>query len=242
MRLEHFRIVSGGSAPPAPSPVLFMFLRLISIAVLAPPFLAAVWFGAPYFEIVVIAGGLIAVYEWWGVASSGKSRNWSWVGLGLIYILLACISLAALRTLPDIGRDLILWLFLVVWAADIGGYVFGRLIGGPKLAPKISPGKTWAGALGGFLAAVVVSVLFSKTLVYGHGILLPAIAGLTVGIVAQIGDLFESYFKRKFDVKDSGKIIPGHGGILDRIDGILLVAPCVWAGAALFHGDAFPWK
>ncbi len=219
-----------------------MLLRLISIAVLAPPFLAAVWFGSPYFEIVVIVGGLIAIYEWWGVASAGERRNWSWIVLGLIYIPLACISLAALRALPEIGRDIILWLFLVVWAADIGGFVFGRLIGGPKLAPKISPGKTWAGTLGGFLAAVAVSGLFSKTLGANHGILLWAVAGLAIGIVAQIGDLFESYFKRKFDVKDSGAIIPGHGGILDRIDSILLAAPCVWAGTALFHGDAFPWK
>jgi phosphatidate cytidylyltransferase len=219
-----------------------MLLRLISIAVLAPPFLAAVWFGSPYFEIVLIVGSLIAMYEWWGVASAGETRSWPWCGFGLIYIIIACVSLAALRALPEIGRDLILWLFLVVWAADIGGYVFGRLIGGPKLAPNISPGKTWAGTMGGFLAATAISGLFSKTLGGNHGMLFLAVAGLAIGFVAQIGDLFESYFKRKFDVKDSGAIIPGHGGILDRIDSILLVAPCVWAGTALFHGSALPWK
>ncbi len=120
------------------------------------------------------------------------------------------------------GRTNLLFLLLLVWASDIGAYASGRAIGGPRLAPRISPGKTASGALGGLAAAVLVGVAaatISSTAVIRAG----ALAGL-LGMVAQAGDLAESYAKRRFGVKDSGRLIPGHGGLLDRVDALLAVA------------------
>ena len=118
----------------------------------------------------------------------------------------------------------VLWLFVTVWSCDTGAYISGRSIGGPKLAPRISPNKTWAGLLGGILAAVVASVLLA--LISGSGsIVLFAIQGTLLALISQCGDLAESSLKRRFDVKDSGNLIPGHGGILDRVDGVLFAAP-----------------
>ena len=112
-----------------------------------------------------------------------------------------------------------------VWSADIGAYVVGKIVGGPKLAPSISPGKTWSGAVGGQAAAMIISVVFSKTLLQDQGIMGMIFLGGATCVASQIGDLLQSYFKRVNKVKDSGKLIPGHGGVLDRIDGILLAAP-----------------
>ena len=120
----------------------------------------------------------------------------------------------------------VLWLLLSVWSCDIGAFISGRSIGGPKLAPRISPNKTWAGLLGGILAAVVASVLLA--LISGSGsIVLFAIHGALLALISQCGDLAESSLKRRFDVKDSGNLIPGHGGILDRVDGVLFAAPAL---------------
>ncbi len=113
-----------------------------------------------------------------------------------------------------------------MWASDIGAYVAGRAIGGPRLAPRISPGKTVSGALGGLLAAVLVGIVAALSLAASHPAALwraGLLAGL-LGVVAQAGDLGESYVKRHFGVKDSGRLIPGHGGLLDRLDALLAVA------------------
>lgn len=145
------------------------------------------------------------------------------VGVG--YIGTAAISILYLRAQP-LGFALALWTLAIVWATDIGAYFAGRIIGGPKLAPNISPNKTWAGLAGGMVAAAIVGALIAK---FGH---LPTrsfwIAPL-LAVVAQIGDLVESGMKRHVGVKDSGKILPGHGGLLDRIDGMLPVAILVAA-------------
>jgi len=145
------------------------------------------------------------------------------VGVG--YIGTAAISILYLREQP-LGFALALWTLASVWATDIGAYFAGRAIGGPKLAPTISPNKTWAGLIGGMVAAGIVGALIAKL---GH---LPTrtlwLAPL-LAIAAQIGDLVESGMKRHVGVKDSGKILPGHGGLLDRIDGMLPVAILVAA-------------
>ena len=145
------------------------------------------------------------------------------VGVG--YIGTAAISVLYLREQP-LGFALALWTLAIVWATDIGAYFAGRAIGGPKLAPNISPNKTWAGLIGGMVAAGIVGALIAK---FGH---LPTrslwIAPL-LAVAAQIGDLVESGMKRHAGVKDSGKILPGHGGLLDRIDGMLPVAILVAA-------------
>ena len=136
------------------------------------------------------------------------------------------VALIWLRHEPAGGRDLVLWLFLVVWAADSGAYAIGRLAGGPRLAPTISPGKTWSGFIGGLvaatLAAVVVAGLFDI-----KGLAWAGLGGFVLAVATSAGDLVESAAKRHFVAKDTGRLIPGHGGLLDRIDGLLVAAVAV---------------
>lgn len=156
------------------------------------------------------------------------------LALGLVYIGVAAVALLWLRDAEPGGRGNVLFLVLVVWGSDIGAYAVGRLVGGPRLAPAISPGKTWSGALGGLLAAAGVGWLAAAWLTGATGVAaLPVAAGLSVA--AQLGDLLESALKRGFGVKDSGRLIPGHGGLLDRLDGMLTAAPAaallaLWLG------------
>jgi phosphatidate cytidylyltransferase len=154
------------------------------------------------------------------------------ISLGLGYVGTAAIALLYLREQPN-GLNLALWVLVVVCATDIGGYVAGRSIGGPKLAPAISPSKTWAGLAGGLAAAAILGALVASA---GQ---LPTAAlwlGAPLAVVAQLGDLFESGLKRRAGLKDSGRILPGHGGVLDRIDGLLPVAIIV---AALVANGSF---
>jgi len=130
---------------------------------------------------------------------------------------------AALRR--DCCRADVLFLLLIVWAGDIGAYLVGRWIGGPRLAPQISPGKTWSGAVGGLLVAVAAGLLAAHFLAAPVAPWQPALIAVVLGIVAQAGDLLESIVKRVLAVKDSGNLIPGHGGLFDRLDGVLAAAP-----------------
>ena len=140
---------------------------------------------------------------------------------GVLYVGLAVIALVWLRGWPGTdGRTAVFFAVLVVWASDIGAYAAGRLIGGPKLAPSLSPAKTWSGAAGGLLAAMLVGEAVAGHVAFGTALF----AGL-LAIVCQAGDLLESAIKRHVGVKDSGRLIPGHGGLLDRLDGLLAAAP-----------------
>ncbi|MDJ0388143.1 phosphatidate cytidylyltransferase [Roseomonas sp. E05] len=150
----------------------------------------------------------------------------SWLALGVLYIGIAGIALIELRHDNEAGRGNILFLFFVVWASDIGAYMFGRLLGGPKLAPAISPGKTWSGAAGGLISTMLVGWFAAAWLAPGT----PSVARVlmvaaVLGIATQLGDLLESAVKRHFKVKDSSMLIPGHGGLLDRLDGLMAAAP-----------------
>ncbi len=163
-----------------------------------------------------------------------------WMTLGTLYIGLPCVALVWLRNDPATGRDIVLWLLLVVWASDIGAYAAGRLIGGPKLAPAISPNKTWAGLAGGIGAAAATSVVFAATMGGAHA-LTAAIFGALLAVVAQLGDLGESWIKRRFGVKDASQLIPGHGGLLDRVDALLVVIVVVASIAAADEGAFTRW-
>lgn len=146
----------------------------------------------------------------------------NWTAAAVAYCGLAAIALVGLRDIEN-GIALLLLLFAIVWGTDIGAYFVGRRLGGPKLAPKISPGKTQSGAVGGLLIAMVCAVIVSGL----TGVLSPMAAMIVAAIVSgisQAGDLFESYLKRRFGVKDSGSIIPGHGGMFDRVDGLMPAA------------------
>jgi phosphatidate cytidylyltransferase len=156
--------------------------------------------------------------------------------LGVPYVGLAAASLVWLRFDPAVGRVNVLFVLLMVWASDIGAYLVGRLAGGPKLAPSISPGKTWSGAAGGVAASLLVAVALA-----GAAPWRAAIVAVVLSIVSQAGDLLESALKRHVGVKDSGRLIPGHGGLLDRLDGMLTAAPAAALLAAALGRGARLW-
>ncbi|MGY4308460.1 phosphatidate cytidylyltransferase [Bradyrhizobium sp. USDA 4369] len=149
----------------------------------------------------------------------------SWAATGFIYAAAAELASVLVRLDVSEGWHALVLVFLVVWSSDIGGYVAGRGIGGPKLAPRISPNKTWAGAIGGFVASLVAAACWA--LAGAGGLVAMVVLAAVLSVVSQLGDLFESAVKRHFGVKDSGHIIPGHGGLLDRLDGY--VAAIVFA-------------
>ncbi|MBU6448363.1 MAG: phosphatidate cytidylyltransferase [Rhodospirillales bacterium] len=158
---------------------------------------------------------------------------------GVPYAGLGGVCLIWLRQRPGVGLEDTAYLILVIWGTDIGAYAVGRLLGGRKLAPRISPGKTWSGALGGLvLGAACGAGLAAVTLgapIYAFG------AGLMLSFIAQAGDLLESAIKRKLGVKDSARTIPGHGGLFDRLDGFLTAAPLAALLAASMHGGVGLW-
>lgn len=167
---------------------------------------------------VVIALGAIVVLPLRAGADAGLSA------LGVAYVGLPAIALVWLRTgTPPHGLAAVLFLFLVVWTTDIAAFVFGRSIGGPKLAPRISPGKTWSGLVGGVTAAAAAAAAFGAFWV-GSGQLRLGVIALLLALVAQAGDLAESALKRRFKIKDSSALIPGHGGFMDRMDSIVPVS------------------
>lgn len=151
-------------------------------------------------------------------------RGHVWLAAGVLAIIPTGLSLLWLRTFPADGLAVVLWVFAVVWATDIAAYIVGKSIGGPRLVPTISPNKTWAGLFGGLGGATLLGFLLSYVI---SGEMQPAAAaaGLVIGLAANAGDIFESFLKRRFDVKDSGGLIPGHGGFLDRLDSLLAAAP-----------------
>jgi phosphatidate cytidylyltransferase len=146
-----------------------------------------------------------------------------WDAAGLAYASLSGLSLALLRDGDHSGLIAILFLFAVVWATDIAAYFVGRAVGGPKLAPSISPGKTQSGALGGAVGGIVAGLLLAVVAGAANLAMLGFVA-LALSIVSQIGDLFESWVKRRHGCKDSSNLIPGHGGIMDRVDGLVAAA------------------
>ncbi|MGY5811512.1 phosphatidate cytidylyltransferase [Rhizobium sp. LEGMi198b] len=148
-----------------------------------------------------------------------RHKSW-WLPGGIFYAGLTAIALAEIRDDDLRGFVLMLFIFATVWATDIFAYFVGRAIGGAKLAPRISPGKTWSGAIGGAIAAVVAGTAVVWSFFSADGLWIPALT-LVLSICSQIGDLFESFIKRRFGVKDSSHLIPGHGGVMDRVDGLI---------------------
>lgn len=163
-----------------------------------------------------------------------------WTSLGALYLSLPALALIWLRALPEIGLAVLLWLLVVVWATDVVAYFVGRGIGGPKLAPRVSPGKTWSGLCGGMAGAALIGLL-AAALGGSERLLQAAGLGAVLAVVAQVGDLAESALKRQAGVKDSGALIPGHGGVLDRLDGLLFAAPALALLGLLLGPWGLPW-
>jgi phosphatidate cytidylyltransferase len=174
---------------------------------------------------------LIGAASVWGVAARADAAAPLWTAAGTAWLALPCVALLWLSR-GEAGRFLVFWLFAVVWASDVGAYAAGRTLGGPRLAPRLSPNKTWSGALGGLACAGIAGA--GATIIAGAPLLQTTLLSLVLSLAAQLGDLAESLAKRHFGAKDSGALIPGHGGLLDRLDSLLTATATlgvlVWAG------------
>ena len=196
--------------------------------------LASALFGGTVFAVLVALIATIMYVEWMKMVGPW---GFDWKLFGFFYCLMPAVSLLWIRERAEYegigtGFDLLIWVFLVVWSTDIGAYFAGRSIGGPKLAPSISPSKTIAGLIGGVISAA----LMAGAWVYYAKLPAPLLwLGVPFAVCAQLGDLFESGLKRRAGVKDSGTWLPGHGGLLDRLDGLVPVAILT---AALMVTDA----
>jgi phosphatidate cytidylyltransferase len=205
-----------------------VYAGVVLAAAFAPPIV--------FTALIAVSSG-IALAELWALRRAGAPA-----GLELVALVIGLAALVYLRALGDRGAahgaaaGLPVWLLLaigVTWAADVGAYVVGSLAGRRKIAPRVSPGKTWEGTFGGFGAAALAVLGISA--LFGLGRPEAAVAAVATGPVAFAGDLLESWIKRRAGVKDSGSLLPGHGGMLDRIDSLLAVAPLV-AGLTLAAG------
>lgn len=210
--------MTGVSAPrPVRAELRNLAVRVLSAGILGAVVLAALRWCEPAFIAICLLGTGLATSEWVGMARRRRIT----FAMGMAYIALASASLIVLD--HEGGWKQTLFLLLCVWATDVGAFAAGKSLGGPRLVPTISPNKTWSGAIGGVYAGAACGLLARHM---GH---LPgaqaATAGALISLCTQAGDMLESAAKRRFKVKDSGWIIPGHGGILDRIDGLLLAAP-----------------
>jgi phosphatidate cytidylyltransferase len=190
----------------------------------------ALWLGGWWWTALVALVAAGVLYEWQKLArqfASGAAAQALWSLAGILYLGLAAAMQMFLRD-GDAGLTSVLAVGLMVIATDIGAYFAGRTIGGPKIAPTISPSKTWAGLCGGMAASGVVMALLAVELspegIEGKVLLAYALGGALVAVVAQAGDFFESWMKRRAGVKDSSHLIPGHGGLFDRVDGLLAVS------------------
>ncbi len=174
--------------------------------------------GGMLFAIFVALAATAMFYEWTRIA---KGLGFGWSAAGFVYALLPALALLWIRERDVHGVELLIWAFIVTWSTDIGAYFAGRNFGRRKLAPSISPGKTVEGLWGGMAAATVVAGQWAWTTGLGPWLL---VCAPVFAAAAQAGDLFESSLKRRAGVKDSGNWLPGHGGVLDRLDGLVPVA------------------
>lgn len=229
--------MSEATAPP-PKPRSDLGIRTISGVLMMGVAIAAIWYGGYAFMALVILVGIGVYWEFsklvLGFADSMSART-AWLLGGLIYVGLACFTLLMFSA-PFFGMTPAIILIAGVIGTDVGAYFAGRTFGGPKIAPRISPSKTWSGLFGGMVGAGLLMMaaqafIFRMQMknspedVYlSYGWMSLAAVGLLLAIVAQMGDFFESWMKRRAGVKDSGRLIPGHGGLFDRTDGLIAVA------------------
>ena len=217
-----------GIAAPALAGRSNLVLRVISSLILAPLALALAYFGGWPFAAFWVIASAIVLAEWLMLvigrnpfaAFPWNGSQWLWAVLGVVYAGAMLAATLLLRSDVNFGFVAIVFVFAVVWGSDILAYFVGRAVGGPKLMPRVSPSKTWSGAAGGTLASIIFGILVAKLGGIGH---LGAVAliALLLSVISQAGDLIESALKRHFHVKDSSGLLPGHGGLMDRLDGYL---------------------
>jgi phosphatidate cytidylyltransferase len=223
------------ASAPSPKPRSDLGIRTISGVIMMSIAVAAVWFGGYAFMALVILVGLGVYWEYSKLAlgfAEGRISQTLWLLGGLVYVGLACFTLL-LFSAPFFGKIVTVVLIAGVIGTDVGAYFAGRAIGGPKIAPQISPSKTWSGLVGGMVGSGVLMLaaqnVFHLDYTFVFSPLHTFLAGAALAVTAQAGDFFESWMKRRAGVKDSGKLIPGHGGLFDRTDGLIAVAFVVGA-------------
>ncbi len=214
-------------------------IRTISGVIMMSVAIVAIWLGGYAFMALVVLVGLGVLWEFSNLVLRFTDRTSAralWLSGGLFYVGLACFTLLMFST-PFFGMTPAILLIAGVIGTDVGAYFAGRTFGGPKIAPKISPSKTWSGLGGGMLGAGIAMIAIQALIYWGRvdardhsDIYLAyswkglALTGFALAAVAQTGDFFESWMKRRAGVKDSGRLIPGHGGLFDRTDGLIAVA------------------
>jgi phosphatidate cytidylyltransferase len=200
-------------------------LRWMSSLVLAPLVLAITWYGGWPFVALWTIAACIVLWEWSMLAKAVPSAvaYVGWMVAGLLYAAVLALAPAILRGDAALGFVAIVFLFAIVWSTDVFAYFAGRALGGPKLMPTVSPKKTWSGAAGGTLGAVAAGLIVVKVAGLQLTLGVAAVA-LLLSVVSQLGDLLESAIKRRFNAKDASHLIPGHGGLMDRLDGFLTAA------------------
>lgn len=219
---EWHRIVSEGEAAPELAPTAATIWLMLAAFVLWPHAIV------PY--IVLLCGAFLVL----ALSTIRRSRP-LWQAAGVLYLGIPSLAILTLREIPQHGGWLVGALFAVVWATDTGALVIGNLVGGPKLAPVLSPNKTWSGTIGGIVVAAITEAIFIAV-IGGHAGA-AALFGAVLAAFAHFGDLFESWVKRHFHIKNSGGLIPGHGGVLDRIDSTLFAVVALEIAVFVFHLD-----
>ena len=196
--------------------------RVASSIILLPIVIYCIMKGSVLFNFLLIVSFLIVLYEWHNL----EKRNLFKI-IGIFFIIFSFFSFYKIRNISDSSLDNIILLLTICISTDIGGYVFGKIFKGPKLT-KISPKKTYAGMIGGYFLSLICLTIISNYINYTNIPIQFFILTLIISTVSQIGDIIISYFKRLSKIKDTGKIIPGHGGLLDRIDGMIFTFPVVY--------------
>ena len=207
----------------AKSPFPELWLRVLSAVVMIPPVILLIYLGGLYFQFFMAIATVILIAEIF--LATNKSLYWTVVGAA--YVAVVCYALIVLRSDNDVGFATVCWLFVLVWFADTGAFITGRALGGPKLAPQLSPKKTWSGFFGAVVFAALIGIATAHIL--GLEVLwrIAALSGFLGGL-SQFGDLLESWVKRRFDRKDMSSLIPGHGGLADRVDSLAAAAIGAW--------------
>nr|WP_298684257.1 phosphatidate cytidylyltransferase [uncultured Dongia sp.] len=219
------------------APASLLVIGVVVAALVLDRFPEAIPALLPSWALILVGTSVTILATW-----PAHGRRSLWFGLGVLYVATPAMAMLWVRDDPATGQGVmtLVWILALVIATDTGAYAAGRSIGGPKLAPRISPNKTWAGLLGGMASAALVGLVFGLLL---H---LPSVWKLMIlssglAVIEQVGDLLESAFKRRFGMKDSSHIIPGHGGVLDRVDGLLAVSVAVAALDYFGEGSVLSW-
>ena len=197
--------------------------RVLSALCLLPPVFFCVFYGGFLFNLLIIVALVILCAEFNEMTKDSDLTFKMRLSISIVYLGLPCLSLIYLRSIEN-GLEYIIYILFIVWATDTAAFFGGNYLKGPKLMPKVSPNKTISGAISGLLGASIIGVI-SIVFIDGVEIISFVVSSVILSVFAQAGDLFESKLKRKYGVKDSSNLIPGHGGVLDRLDSLLFVAP-----------------